>query len=222
MEAGGIIDLPLGPNQVIANACYFKTVALILVVENQASGVPAELGTDGLQWDLQPFSINVPVGGNFSGTLPGWGTGKLVSASTGLVISVNSVTGVGTLASSSLTDITADGGTDGSVSISFSGTTTGVRNVVFAYYLTHTNYYEQNSPVLVAHGVPQSTPTSYIQNGSLVWDHFSTQGAQLAINFWDEHLLTGNSKKLLQQVGNYLWEDSQVLHLISRFHLGMH
>ena len=53
---------------------------------NQGAGVPAEFDDEGLQWDLRPFNVTVPIGGRFDGILPGWETGPLVSASTGLVM----------------------------------------------------------------------------------------------------------------------------------------
>lgn len=190
-ELNAVIDLPLGPNQ--------------------GSGVPAQLDSEGLQVDLRPFSISVPVGGSFNGILPGWGTGPLVSASTGLVTAINNATSpaVGTLASATLTDITGQVSTGGSVSLSFPAAPLGLYYQIFAYYQIYTRKYEQQSPVLEP-GVPQSPPQDSLHNGSLVWDHFSVTGAQVAINFWNQNLLTGQSAKLVKQVGNYMWEDSIV------------
>lgn len=51
---------------------------------NQGAGVPAEYDSDGLLWDLNAFNITLS-NGSFDGILPGWGTGPLASASTGLV-----------------------------------------------------------------------------------------------------------------------------------------
>lgn len=39
-------------------------------------------------------------------------------------------------------------------------------------------------------------------------DHFSSLGAQTTIDFWELYILVNRTKKLLQQVGNYGWEDS--------------
>ena len=84
----------------------------------------------------------------------------------------------------------------------------GESYVVFAYYLVHTGFMEQRSPLSVIPGVPQSPVTSYVQNGSWVVDHFSTKGAKLVTDFWEQHLLNGSdTAQLLKQVGNYVWED---------------
>lgn len=40
-------------------------------------------------------------------------------------------------------------------------------------------------------------------NGSYVVDHFSPKGAHVVSKFWEKHLLKGEVKQLLMQVGNY-------------------
>jgi hypothetical protein len=49
---------------------------------------------------------------------------------------------------------------------------------------------------------------TFIQNGSWVNDYFSSNGAQLIIDFWENYLLGNGSRELIQEVGNYIWEDS--------------
>lgn len=159
------------------------------------------------------MSVTVPVGGSYNGILPGWGTGRFSAASTGLVISANSSTDV--LSHESLQDVTSQVQADGQVNITFSSQAAGVYYVLWGYYLVHSlteqpDATEQYSPEIIAHGVPQSPVKSYLRNGSYVWDHFSSQGAQVAINYWEKNLLNGDSTNLLRTSVNYLWEDSMV------------
>ena len=70
-DNGLVIDFTIGPNQ--------------------GAGVPAEYGPDGLLWDLASFNVTLS-NGTYDSVLPGWGTGKLVSASTGLVTSTVNTT----------------------------------------------------------------------------------------------------------------------------------
>ncbi|KAH0342708.1 hypothetical protein KCU83_g9209, partial [Aureobasidium melanogenum] len=186
------IDLALGPNQ--------------------GAGVPAPYDSDGLQWDLQPFNITVPIGGLFNDVLPGWGTGPLISASTALLIeTINGTSAVyKKLSHQSLADITNMVDSQGHLTYQFPPETAGEEHVVFAYYLIHSGYREQQSPELVIPGVAQSPVTHWIQNGSWVVDHFSSNGAQVVIDFWEQHLLNGSdTAQLLREVGKYIWEDSQ-------------
>ncbi|CAI4219795.1 unnamed protein product [Parascedosporium putredinis] len=47
-----------------------------------------------------------------------------------------------------------------------------------------------------------------IGNGSWITDHFSASGANLVIDFWDEHILGGEVNELIKKVGEHAWEDS--------------
>lgn len=188
------IDLALGPNQ--------------------GAGVPAPLDADGLQWDLQPFNVTVPIGGHFNDVLPGWGTGSLVSASIGLVKSSANVSSVmtHTLASESLQEVTERAAHDGRLTITFPSNAAGERYMIFAYYLVHTQSREQQTPELVisGKGVEQSPVTTFVQNGSWVVDHFSAKGAEQVAAFWKSYLLNGGkTAELAREVGRYMWEDSQ-------------
>lgn len=189
-----MIDLSLGPNE--------------------GAGVPAPVDSEGLQWDLQPFNQSISLGGTFNATLPGWGTGDLVAATTGLVTSTsNSTSGITyKLAADSLEDISHCVDSEGQLVVTFPSNATGGYHVVFAYYLIHTQYREQRSPldVISGEGVQQSPVTSFTQNGSWVVDHFSAKGADQIRQFWVKHLLNGSDTiQLLSDVGRYLWEDSQ-------------
>ncbi|KFZ24118.1 hypothetical protein V502_01397 [Pseudogymnoascus sp. VKM F-4520 (FW-2644)] len=179
---------------------------------NQGAGVPAPYDSDGLLWDLTSFEVAVPVGERFNDILPGWGTGALVSASTALVLNTSTTADGGTntkLSEKSLADIThlVDG--KGRVNLKFLSTPHGVEYRVFAYYQVHKHYAEVQAQDSVVIDVPQSPIETYEQNGSWVVDHFSALGAQTVIDFWEGHLLDDSTKKLIKQVGNYVWEDSQ-------------
>ncbi|KAF2773389.1 hypothetical protein EJ03DRAFT_347900 [Teratosphaeria nubilosa] len=206
-DQGLIMDFALGPNQ--------------------GAGVPAETGDPGIMWDLWPFNVSVPIGGSFDGTLPGWDNitgGEFVAASVGLVTERSSVVlsaspafigykynGTNQVLSvSSLEDVTdlVDTST-GHLSYTFPSNVSGLEYQVFAYYQNQSNYMEQAGPWYVNTTVTQSPVESYRENGSWVVDHYSSAGAQLVIDFWEKFLLSDGSRELIQEVGNYAWEDSQ-------------
>jgi hypothetical protein len=184
---------------------------------NQGAGVPAPWDSDGLLWDLSYDYAVVPIGGTFSGVLPGWGLGKLVAASTGLVLNIAKFTSGGsntTLAQASLRDITDEVASDGSVTVSFDSHNEGIEYRVMAYYLKHSLQTEVESTAKTSVGVPQSPIKTYQPNGSWVVDHFSALGAQTTIDFWENNILDENIIKLIKEVGNYVWEDSQEFYIL--------
>lgn len=184
-QNGLIVDLALGPNQ--------------------GAGVPAPTDSDGLLWDLAAFNITIALGGTYNDILPGWNTGPLVSASTGLIVSSTNISR--TLSTSSLQDVTSQVGANGQLQLNFPVDANGENYTLFAYYLVHSEAREQQTPLNVV-GV-KGQPENYVQNGSWVVDHFAAKGAQTTIDFWEEYLLNGNNtKQLLSEVGNYVWEDS--------------
>ena len=189
---------------------------------NQGSGVPAEPETEGLQYDLVPFNVSIPLGGSFNGTLPGWGSGELVAASTALVLAqqpVNISTNPGFLGTvytngtrhildnRSLKDVSLAVAQDGSLNIEFPHNEKGIEHRLFAFYQKFSGYREQISPERIVQ-VPQTPVASYIQNGSWVNDHFCVAGAQLLIDFWENMMLDDGLRQLLRDVGNLAWEDS--------------
>jgi hypothetical protein len=178
---------------------------------NQGQGVPAVEGSDGLMWDLASFNVSIPAGGSFHGVLPGWGTGPIVSVTTGEVTSVksyNTSTGnfveLHTLAQSTLQDVTNQISPSGTLSLQFPSTGNFYDLVVV--YLIHSNYRAEASPETL--GGPQTSPQNFIQNGSFAVDHYSVLGAQTVMDFWERYILIDGTKELLQEVGNYGWEDS--------------
>lgn len=184
---------------------------------NQGAGVPAPYDSAGLLWDLESYYVTVPIGGKFSGVLPGWNSGPLVAASTGLVLDISNFTTGGsntTLAQKSLTDITDKVRSDGSVQVNFPSADKGIEYRIFAYYLKHSLYPEVESQAKTVAAVPQSPITTWEQNGSWVVDHFSALGAQTIIDFWSDNLLDDATMDLVKEVGNYVWEDSQEFYFL--------
>lgn len=187
---------------------------------NQGTGVPAIEGSDGLSWDLVAFNVSVPIGGTFSDTLPGWGTGRLEAAITGLATKSERLSGVEpglpgdlpltrtqiTLAESSLRDVTDQVDPDGNLSIDFPPGESGLNYTIFAVYLIHSDYRAQDGPEDL--GGPQTSPQSFVQNGSWAVDHFSATGARTTTSFWEQYILSNGTRELLMDVGNYGWEDS--------------
>ena len=190
---------------------------------NQGAGVPAKPDDEGLMWDLVPFNVSVPIGGSFDDTLPGWGSGDFVSASTGLVIDSQEsnftalpawqgpyfYSGmIQTLAASSLQDVTDEVDDSGNLSVSFDSNANGSHYLIFSYYQIQSQYREQASPLTVNASVTQSPVTTFVENGSWIADHFSAKGAQVIIDFWENYLLDDDTRQLIHDVGNYAWEDS--------------
>ena len=203
---------------------------------NQGQGVPAPEGSEGLAWDLYSYNISVPLGGNYSDTLPGWGTGKLQAVISGRTVSSINVTiprsgsyagtselnATGTypslpgdapanrtqvtLATSSLEDLTNSVDSNGKLSFSCPQSGGGLTCTLFVMYLIHSDYRAQQDPEFL--GGPQTAPQSYLQNGSWAVDHFSALGAQTMTSFWEQYVLTNGTRELLRSVGNYAWEDS--------------
>lgn len=190
-QEGLVVDLAIGPNQ--------------------GAGVPALYNDDGLLWDLASFNSTFATGQAYTGVLPGWGSGTLIAAVTGLVVnstgSSSSTTKV--LSVKSLTDVTQFVSSSGYLNYKPDKGPGGVEQVLFASYLVHSEYREVQSPPEVTAAVPQSPITSYTQNGSWAVDHFSAEGAQVVIDFWQKSLLDSEIQTLIRQAGNYLWEDSQ-------------
>ncbi|KAH8892318.1 hypothetical protein GQ53DRAFT_841094 [Thozetella sp. PMI_491] len=194
---------------VLAAAKEQDLVVDLAMGPNQGAGVPAPYNSTGLLWDLAPFNVTVPAGGTFDGVLPGWGSGELAAAITGSASSTNSGNRLANvLLESSLADVTSRVTSNGYLKVQFPSDPTVAENVVFAYYLIHSQYREVQSPVDVEAAVPQSPITEYTQNGSWAVDHFSTAGAQVVIDLWDKAILDNKTRQLVSQAGSYLWEDS--------------
>jgi hypothetical protein len=109
-------------------------------------------------------------GGSFSGVLPGWNSGPLVAASTGLVLNITSPPSGGstiTLSQQSLTDITHLVDSNGNVNVSFTSQQEGVENRIFATYLKHEHYPEVQRQDTLVTDVPQSPITTWSRMDSM-------------------------------------------------------
>ncbi|KAF2096025.1 hypothetical protein NA57DRAFT_67641 [Rhizodiscina lignyota] len=201
---------------------------------NQGQGVPAPENSEGLMWDLYSYNVSIPTGGSFSGKIPGWSdwpAGSLQAVIAGTVVSSVNVTvpnsppslnatGVApglpgdsphnrtqvTLAADSLQDLTSRVTANGTLNVNFQANSTGLEINLFFVYLIHNGYRAQQDPAFLQG--PQTTPQTWLQNGSWSVDHFSATGAKTITDFWEKYVLTNGTKELVMQVGNYGWEDS--------------
>jgi hypothetical protein len=192
---------------------------------NQGTGVPAPIDGEGLMWDLSAFNVTVPIGGSFDGVLPGWGLGELQAAVSGTIVAIENITSNDpsgglpgdralnrtqyVLSAESLTDVTGNVNSSGHLSLDFSSASpsaTAQNHIIFAVYVYKSHYRAQQGPLEMKG--PQTAPQSYINNGSWAVDHFSALGAQVMTKFWEGHILNNGTKEILQEVGNYGWEDS--------------
>ncbi|KXH29506.1 hypothetical protein CSIM01_06239 [Colletotrichum simmondsii] len=192
---------------------------------NQGQGVPASIDDPGLQWDLAPsplplvqtFAVApIPTDGVYQGSIPGWGTGELVSLVAAVVTSKqnssrslpgafmlnNASWSTWTVEDGSLVDLTSNATAElGSIAFALSPLTDPSHSwQLFAFYQYQTHFQNLAYQSGSNHGV--------WTNGSYAVDHFSHQGAQTITRFWDEHILVDGIEELLKDVGNYGWEDS--------------
>lgn len=142
--------------------------------------MPAPHDDPGIMWDLLSYNISVPIGESFSGQLPGWGSGELVAATTGLVTEQQSVNLSAspsyngpyyydgkryTMTKESLRDVTDRVSPNGTLNIDFASNRSGIEHQIFAFYQVRSRYYQFPPPEQLA-TVPQSPITSFVQNGS--------------------------------------------------------
>ncbi|KAJ5676031.1 hypothetical protein N7462_008928 [Penicillium macrosclerotiorum] len=194
-EAGLAMDFPLGPNQ--------------------GQGVPADPTDEGLQWDLEPFSVVVPQSGKYEGVIPGWGSGELIALVSAEVVSTKNISmdtsatasflGTGqssylhlTLKSGTLENWAHKVSSAGHLSLELPTTSLSYRLFAFYQLQTHNKNLEYAN----------SEGTTIWDNGSYVVDHYSAHGARTITKFWEKYILPGEVKDLLMEVGNYGWEDS--------------
>ncbi|KAL4803123.1 hypothetical protein BDV18DRAFT_153809 [Aspergillus unguis] len=178
---------------------------------SQGQGVPADVGDEGLHWDLAPFNATI-MNGRFSGIIPGWGTGELVALVSAEVVSKSTIQNPSSetfmtpatnstrlvLRSSSVMEHTSQVSSNGTVSLRFN-TDNEVR--LFAYY--------QYRDLVKNLDIETNTTGTIFDNGSYTVDHFSARGAQTVIDFWENHILNDSeTRSLLEDVGRYAWEDS--------------
>ncbi|WAO90241.1 Hypothetical protein NCS54_00766100 [Fusarium falciforme] len=195
LQEGTLMDFILGPNQ--------------------GQGVPADATNPGLQWDMIPYTAEVPQNGSFEGILPGWADGTLVSLVTASVSSTRNASAqvVGTAGASNITyqeyTLKADSlkrhlqGFDentGHFKISLPRAPTGTHYRIFAFYERLSGYRNLH--------FESSRHETIFDNGSYAVDHFDRAGAQVVIDFWQQHMLVDGIPELLHKAGRYAWEDS--------------
>ncbi|KAI8317095.1 hypothetical protein K4K59_011003 [Colletotrichum sp. SAR11_240] len=177
---------------------------------NQGQGVPADPSNEGLQWDLFAETQAVTAGGQFNGTIPGWGNGQLVSAVSAIVtsrtnVTINTTSIIGTaeiwweelfLRNGSLNDITSMISPTGELSINLSNSSFNTSDYELFFF------YETLSGQKNLAFASKRTETIW-DNGSYVVDHFSSKGAEVVRDFWEQHIFVDNVKELLTEVGNY-------------------
>ncbi|KAL2846698.1 hypothetical protein BJY01DRAFT_263257 [Aspergillus pseudoustus] len=182
---------------------------------NQGQGVPASPDNEGLEWELVPFSIEIPKTGQFEGVIPGWGTGDLVSLVIARVKSNRTFsyelpfyTGDPLTISydefeldhQSVIERTRQVGSSGHVRLSLPKASSGSHYRMFAFYERLAGYKNLR--------FPSNRDDTIFDNGSYAVDHFDAKGAQVISQFWSEYILTPELTQLLGQVGKYAWEDS--------------
>lgn len=156
-----------------------------------------------------PFTEAIPRKDIFTGKIPGWGAGDLVSLVSALVESDRIVTytaasAVGLqnvtyteyrLNPATLTEQTKRVDQWGSINLTLPQAPKGKQYRLFAFYerlAGHKNL-----------SFNSSRHATIFDDGSYAVDHFSSNGATVIKRFWAEHILSDEVLKLLSKVGNY-------------------
>ncbi|KAF4920545.1 hypothetical protein CGCVW01_v006823 [Colletotrichum viniferum] len=173
---------------------------------NQGQGIPADPSNEGLEWDLFAETQAVAANGQFNGTIPGWGTGQLVSAVSAIVtsrtnVTINITSIIGTaeiwweelvLRNGSLNDITSMISPTGELSINLSNSSSNASDYELVFF------YETLSGHKNLAFASNRTETIW-DNGSYVVDHFSSKGAEVVRDFWEQYIFVDNVKELLTE-----------------------
>ncbi|KAE8327854.1 hypothetical protein BDV39DRAFT_204569 [Aspergillus sergii] len=180
----------------------------ISMVNNGA--IPAQWDNPDLSWALK--TSQVVVNGSYNGTLPGWGSGNFLAAHTYAILNTSTIVKPfngpwkardpwpqHTISNESLTVVSDLVQPDGSIRVTPHHVEGAQSHILQAFYM-----YQPLARKIIA----AVDPPSFLQNGSLYVDHFSAKGARLITEFLEEHILADGVTELLQQVCNYLWEDS--------------
>lgn len=99
-----------------------------------------------------------------------------------------------TVSSSSLKDITSTISSKGTISAKFAANRSVIEYVIYAAY------YELSGERACIAG---PAPSTFLQNGSFVVDHFSARGAQVTTDFLEEYVLINGVQDLMQQIEGY-------------------
>jgi len=150
----------------------------------------------------------VEPGQSFTGTVPGYLNGSLVSVTTASILQVQNITSITTgyapepietttymPARDSFTDVTASTSATGDLNIIFPTNSTLRGYLVFAAY---------SFQPLSLEGIGGPDPQNFIQNGSYNVDHFSAVGAKVTTDFLEQYGFVNVAKELIEAVGNYI------------------
>lgn len=158
-----------------------------------------------------PHMIDVPPSYAFDAQIPGWDSGRMVSLVSAVVLSNITINEVSegnvifpsqntsyeslVLQHSSLTEISDKLSSDnGTLRLYFGELPQGTHYKLFAFYERHTEHKNVQFNT--------NKTSSMFDNGSYVVDHFSGDGAQATIDFWEEHILNDEVRGLLAAAGN--------------------
>ncbi|KAH8647380.1 hypothetical protein BX600DRAFT_390073 [Xylariales sp. PMI_506] len=175
-------------------------------------GVPASPDNPGLAWELVSFNVTIPENGTYTGQVPGWGEGDLVSAVTLAILNDTTTVTVdpllGTVSTSTEYLVSSTWVTEVTDSITPEGTVTVTASPVDGaeYYILYASYARRS--YVRACIASSNDPQNILQNGSFAVDHFSETGARVSTSFLEEYILVDGIKELMMEAGNYIWEDS--------------
>jgi hypothetical protein len=152
---------------------------------------------------------DVAFGQSYDAEVPGWGSGRLIAVVSAGILSAENDTlssDGGTLNEASKTtiesmtvqhvslqDISEHVSKDGKLRITFGNPQQGEKYKLFAFYEILS--LRQNMEFAT------NDTNSLFDYGSFNVDHFSRNGAQAFIDFWQEHILTDEVRELLISTG---------------------
>lgn len=96
----------------------------------------------------------------------------------------------------SLTDVTSKISSTGELSIDLSNSSSNASD--YELFFFYQNLSGHKNLVFASN----RTETIW-DNGSYVVDHFSSKGAEVVRDFWEQYIFVDNVKELLTEIGNY-------------------
>ncbi|QMW39076.1 hypothetical protein G4B11_002356, partial [Aspergillus flavus] len=155
-------------------------------------GVPAEPDNPGLVWEVVSHWLS-----RIFGEVPGWGKGDLVSAVTFAVLNTTTVTQPPPQPQTPLPLSPNDPGWQNDSQCFFREATS---------YMLYASYARRS--YARACTASSENHQNILQNGSFAVDHFSVMGAKVTTRFLEEYILIDRIKELMEETGNFVWEDS--------------
>lgn len=132
--------------------------------------------------------------------LPGWGSGEIVAAVTAVATDKINITTRSphlqlVLRDETLKAVTPMVDDRGILNITDETLSSHSEHWIFAFY--------QRKTLAKNVDFDAQTHDNIFDNGSFTVDHFSIQGAQTVIKFWEKHILRDGVDKLLSEAGHY-------------------